>query len=121
MLLKDIVALLNAKTLNLYDASHLNREIIYISSTDLMSDALAMVCTTPSQTLLLTGLCNAQSLRTAEMMDIQTIIYCRDKALSEENCELADDMEINIFSTPYSMFDAIGLLYTNGLKTATKL
>jgi len=96
------------------------REYFYVSCTDLMSDALAMICTNPAQTVLLTGLANGQALRTAEMMDINVIILCRNKTLGEENVDLAQSMEMNVYSTALPMFDAVGILFKEGLKTATR-
>jgi hypothetical protein len=120
MKLHAIIELLQAKPTTIHDSYILQREYHYVFCTDLMSDALAMIVTNCNQTLLITGLANAQSLRTAEMMDIQTIVYCRNKHLSEDNIDLAASMELNIFSTPLSMFDSGGILYKEGLKTAIR-
>jgi len=120
MKLQEIVDFLEAKPLCLHNPGLLNREYYYVSVTDLMSDALAMIVTPPGQTILVTGLANGQSLRTAEMMDIMAVIYVRNKALSEENIELAESMELNTFTTALPMFDAVGILYREGLKTATR-
>lgn len=120
MKLQNIIDFIEAKPLELYDPRLLQREYYYVSCTDLMSDALAMIVTPPGQTILVTGLANGQSLRTAEMMDIMAIIYCRNKSLSKENIELAASMQINTFTTPLPMFDVIGILYREGLKTATR-
>jgi exonuclease I len=120
MKLHAIIELLQAKPITIHDSYMYQREYHYVFCTDLMSDALAMIVTNCNQTLLITGLANAQSLRTAEMMDIQTIVYCRNKHLSEDNIDLAASMELNIFFTPLSMFDAGGILYKEGLKTAIR-
>jgi len=120
MKLHEMIQLLQAKPITLFDSYILQRDYYYVFCTDLMSDALAMIVTNCNQTLLITGLANAQSLRTAEMMDIQTIVYCRNKRLSEDNIDLAASMELNIFTTPLSMFEAGGVLYKEGLKTAIK-
>lgn len=120
MKLQALLGLLQATPLTIDDPYIAFREHYYVSCTDLMSDALTMICTNPAQTVLLTGLANGQALRTAEMMDINVIILCRNKVLSEENIDLAQSMEMNVFSTPLPMFDAVGLLYQSGLKTATR-
>lgn len=120
MKLSQVLQSLNAKTMWVHDPRILDREYTCVSATDLMSDALAMVKSDTNHTLLLTGLQNAQSLRTAEMLDIQTIIYVRSKELPPEDLQLAKEMEMNVFSTGYSMYEACGVLYMEGLATATK-
>jgi len=120
MKLQAMLGLINATPITIDDPYIVFREHYYVSCTDLMSDALAMICTNPAQTVLLTGLANGQALRTAEMMDINVIILCRNKTLGEENIELATSMEMNVFTTPLPMFDAVGILYKEGLKTATR-
>lgn len=54
----------------------LNREVFTACGSDMMSDVLAHV---DDQTVLITGLCNPQVLRTAEMMDIVCVIMVRGK------------------------------------------
>lgn len=120
MKLQAMLELINATPITIDDPYIAYREHYYVSCTDLMSDALAMICTNPAQTVLLTGLANGQALRTAEMMDINVIILCRNKTLGDENIELATSMEMNVFTTPLPMFDAVGILYKEGLKTATR-
>lgn len=118
MELKSLTLKLNAETLILGHPRTLDHEYCYVFAADLMSDALAMVNSDCKRTLLVTGLQNAQSLRTAEMLDIDTIIYVRNKHLTPEDLELAKDMEINVFSTPKTMYEACGILYELGLRSA---
>jgi hypothetical protein len=118
--LKDICALLKADAILISDDSALSREFKWISATDLMSEALAHMHSEPPNTLLITGLVHAQSLRTAEMLDIEVLIYVYGKKLNEVDFELAKSMGKNVFVTPYSMYDACGILYQNGLMTAMR-
>lgn len=120
MKLRDLLDFVEAKPIAVPDPELFEREIHFVSCTDLMSDALAMIVTPCGQTVLVTGLANGSALRTAEMMDIQNIIFCRNKTLNEENIELASSMLINAFTTQLPMFDVIGILYREGLKTATR-
>ena len=53
-----------------------------------MSDVLAF---SKDAAILLTGLCNPQSVRTAEMMDVKCLLYVRDKRPTMEMIELADE------------------------------
>lgn len=120
MKLREVLSFIEAEPLTLPDPILMDRDIQFVSATDLMSDALAMIVTPAGQTILVTGLANGSALRTAEMMDIQNVVYCRNKKLSEDNLELAHSMGINAFTSPLPMFDVIGILYREGLKTATR-
>ncbi len=65
--------------------------------------------------LLLTGLTNVQSVRTAEIIDAKAIIYVRGKKPQEGGIELAKEKGIPILSTKHMMYTACGLLYSAGL------
>ncbi|MDD2591727.1 MAG: hypothetical protein PHP11_02025 [Erysipelotrichaceae bacterium] len=120
MILRDILRVLNANHIYIDDQTILDRDFICVSVTDLMSDALAMVCSAGEHTFLLTGLVNAQSIRTAEMLDINTIIYVRDKVPQQDDLNVGIELKMNLFTTSLSMYEASGLLYESGLKTATR-
>ncbi len=114
MKVKEIVAALTAEPLSLQQ--DLEKEYYHVFATDLMSDALAMIQGNNDVTLMLTGLANAQSLRTAEMLDVKLIILVRSKTVPEELLDLANDMGIALYTTSHSMYEACGRLYTSGLK-----
>jgi len=80
---------------------------------DLMSDVLTLE---DHDILLITGLANPQTIRTAEMADISLIIIVRGKEVTEEMKELAIQNEITVLSSPFSMFKVCGMLYEHGLK-----
>ena len=82
-------------------------EINYGFSSDLMSDALALIQQYSEETVLITGLCNSQSIRTADMLDIHTILIVRGKKYNEEEIALAKEMKINVMTTPLTMFERI--------------
>ncbi|MDD2584061.1 MAG: DRTGG domain-containing protein [Bacteroidales bacterium] len=90
----------------------LNEEVTHAFSSDLMSDVLTLK---RDNFLLITGLSNAQSIRTAEMSDAPYILLCRGKTVSKEMIELANENNIAIISSPFSMFKCSGLLYNAGL------
>ena len=79
---------------------------------DLMSDVLAYV---KDQAVLLTGLVNSQVIRTAVMMDMLCIVFVRSKEPTEEMIKLASESGIVILTTDKRLYEACGLLYTNGL------
>jgi len=120
MILRDILDVLQAKEIYVNDQEIYDKDFAFVSVTDLMSDALALVCSLGEFTFLLTGLVNAQSIRTAEMLDINTIIYVRNKTPMGDDLAIGVDMKMNLFTTSLSMYEACGKLYETGLKTATK-
>ena len=83
---------------------------------DMMSDVLAFV---KDQAVLLTGLCNPQVIRTAEMMDIICIVFVRGKMPDESMILMAKEREIALLTSGHRMFSACGLLYENGLRGGT--
>ena len=66
--------------------------------------------------LLLTGLSNSQSVRTANIIDAKAIIYVRGKKPDQEGIELARAKNIPLLSTQFMMYTACGLLFSHGLK-----
>ena len=110
MVVKDLIDILKAKVILPGD---LDAEVHTACGCDMMSDVLAFV---KDQAVLLTGLCNPQVVRTAEMMDMLCIIFVRGKEPNEDIINLARTRDITLMSTPYRMFTACGLLYSNGLR-----
>ncbi len=90
----------------------LDREILSACAADLMSDVLAYVKT---EALLLTGLTNTQVIHTADMMDINCIVFVRGKMPSAELIEYGRKHGMILLSTPHKMYYASGLLYSAGL------
>jgi len=79
---------------------------------DMMSDVLAYV---KDQAVLMTGLVNSQVIRTAEMMDMNCVVFVRSKLPTEEMIELAKESGIVLMATKKRMYEACGILYSNGL------
>ena len=79
---------------------------------DMMSDVLAFV---KDQAVLLTGLMNTQVVRTAEMMDMRCVVFVRDKKPTPEIVELAEESGIVVMASPKRLYEACGILYSNGL------
>lgn len=89
------------------------REVQYGFASDLMSDVLTV---TADGVLLITGLSNAQTVRTAVMSDIHAILICRNKRVTAEMQALAEEQDVVLLSTAYSVFRAVAELYNGGLK-----
>ena len=84
MTINAIKDLLEAQVL--CGGDHLEKDVHSACGSDMMSDVLAYV---KNQAVLLTGLVNAQVIRTAEMMDMVCIVFVRSKQPSAEMIELA--------------------------------
>ncbi|MCK4720085.1 hypothetical protein KAU08_05480 [bacterium] len=88
-------------------------EIESVMPSDMMSDVLAFA---QPEALLITGLVNSQSVRTADFADAILIVYVRGKKPSEQTIELAKELNISVMATGMGMFEACGILYEGGLK-----
>lgn len=93
----------------------LERDVVSGFGADLMSDVLFY---DTAQGLLITGLINPQTVRTAEMADIAAILMVRGKMPLPETRELAEKLNIPILGTASTMYETCGRLYKAGLPTA---
>lgn len=96
----------------LTQSTDLSREVKGGCGADLMSDVLASI---QPDAVLLTGLCNPQVVRTAQMSDIAAIIFVRGKRPPKETIQLADEEGIPLITSPFGMFELSGRLYLAGL------
>ena len=110
MKLSEVINLINGTIIN--NSVDLEWEIKGGCGADLMSDVLAAI---QPDAVLLTGLCNPQVVRTAQMADVRAIILVRGKQPPRETIDLAKQENIPIISSPYGMFEICGRLYQAGL------
>ena len=110
MTIKEIAEKINGRVV--CGEERLSEVIEYAFSSDLMSDVLTL---DSENILLVTGLANPQSIRTAEMADIHFILLVRNKKASDEMICLAEENHITIMETPFSLFKTSGILYQAGL------
>ncbi|EDP18666.1 hypothetical protein CLOBOL_01028 [Enterocloster bolteae ATCC BAA-613] len=110
MTVKDVRDVLGARVLA--GEEFLDREVKSACGSDMMSDVLAF---SKDHSVLLTGLCNPQVIRTAEMLDIVCIIFVRGKKPDESMLEMARDRGLVVMETGHRMFSACGMLYQAGL------
>jgi predicted transcriptional regulator len=110
MTLSDVQRILEAEVV--VGKHLLHREVSVGCGSDLMSDVLAFI--KPSA-LLLTGLTNQQAVRTAEMQDVVAICFVRGKKPLNDTVRLAQDKDIPLLATRFTMFEACGRLYAGGL------
>ena len=111
MKISEIVALVEGMVV--CGEKHLDEEIDFAFASDLMSDVLTLRTT---DFLLITGLANTQALRTAEMSDLKFILFARGKEVTQDMLDLANDNDIMLISTRFSVFKTSGILYGAGLK-----
>jgi formate dehydrogenase assembly factor FdhD len=64
-----------------------------------------------------TGLVTNQALRTAEILDLETIIFVRGKNPTQSVIDLADEIGITLIGTQLTMYKTSGLLYMNDVKS----
>jgi predicted transcriptional regulator len=110
MKLAEIISLIDGTVFNSH--SNLNIEIKGGCGADLMSDVLASV---QPDAILLTGLCNPQVVRTAQMADVRAIIFVRGKQPNKDTIQLAEQEELPLISSPFGMFELCGRLFRAGL------
>ena len=115
MTAREIKEILNARRIAIVDEEKMDKDYSHAFASDLMSDVLAMVQKDSEKTVLITGLCNAQAIRTAEMLDMDFIVFARGKRVDENVVELSEESNINIVGTSLSMYEACGKLYAKGL------
>ena len=111
MKLKEISELLNAKVL--CGQERLDEEHETAFASDLMSDVLTLGDYNP---VILTGLCNMQTIRTCEMGNLDIIVLVRRKKATEEMIEEAEDEGMVVMESDFSMFKACGLLFNAGMQ-----
>ena len=107
MTLRELANLLEAEVIS--GEQHLDEEFECAGASDLMSDVLAFG---EPGIVLLTGLANAQSIRTADVIEAKAIVYVRGKKPNKEGVILAKKRNIPILSTRFFMYKACGLLYS---------
>ena len=84
MKIKEIASLLGGQITGAPADEHY--EVYKAFASDLMSDVLRFPM---DETVLITGLCNTQTLRTSEMADLRVVILGRAKEPDEDMLRLA--------------------------------
>jgi len=111
MKVREVVQTLEARLLTGEELMDL--DVKSACGADLMSDVMAFV---KDGAILLTGLVNPQSIRTAELMDIRVIVFVRGKVPPVDMVEEARRNSMAVMSTKYSMFLSCGRLYEAGIR-----
>ncbi|MBN1117703.1 MAG: hypothetical protein JXA77_10890 [Bacteroidales bacterium] len=110
MNIQEIINLVDGESICLSGDSDF--EVKRAFASDLMSDVLTL---NTEGLLLITGLANMQTIRTAEMAEIKNILFVRNKKPGKEMIELAREEGMNLFLCKKSMFSTCGILHQAGL------
>ena len=110
MKLSEVTEILEAEVI--VGAENLDREIKMACASDLMSDVLTF---THKESILLTGLVNPQSVRTAEVSDIVAICFVRGKRPLDETMELGREKGIVLLATDFLLYESCGRLFLAGV------
>lgn len=102
----ELITIIDGRLLN--DTADLSREVSGCGAADLMSDVLAWL---QPEAVLLTGLCNPQVVRTAQMADIAAVVLVRGKNPPQETVDLANAEGIPLIASPHGMYEVCGRLY----------
>jgi predicted transcriptional regulator len=108
--LEDVLTIIDGKVIS--QNIDLGVQVEMACGADLMSDVLAF---THAGTLLLTGLTNPQVVRTADMAGVQAIVFVRGKLPPPETVALAEQRNIPLLASRYTMYETCGRLYKTGL------
>jgi len=119
MQLDQLKEILNCEVFN-PEVCKQGKNIQYAFCADLMSDALMLVRRAVDEAgemgLLITGLATNQSVRTAEMLDIDIVVLVRGKQPTQAMIDLATDSDILLLGSNLGMYSSSGKLFTAGLK-----
>lgn len=112
MKLEDILRLVNGKVKGGRITNE--PEVEHVFASDLMSDVLTIK--NANRLMLITGLCNLQTIRTCEMAEVKAVLFVRGKKVTEDMVELAEENDMLLMETEYSLFRTSGILYQAGLQ-----
>lgn len=115
MHLTQIKDLLNAEYLT--DAIALDGDIETVHASDLISEVLASC---GRGALWMTSLLDAQIVNTAELFDLACVVFVGSRRPHQSIIDAALEDEIPVMVTKLSMFEACGLLYEQGMKSANR-
>lgn len=109
----DIVQLVNGALL-------CGQPMAYHRAVYFASDRMSEVLTKDHHSMILvTGLCNIQTIRTAEMAEIGHIVFTNNCKPDSNMLALAKNEGITLISTMKTTFEVCKILHTEGFKPAS--
>ena len=113
MKLAEVQNILEAQLVwNVECAEFGERKVSSCHASDLISDILSF---RGPGSLLLTGLTNAQVVRTADILDFVAVCFVRGKKPQPETIALAEKEDMPLFVAPLSMYESCARLAAKGL------
>lgn len=110
MKISDVASLLACDTI--CGEENMDKLLSCACGADLMSDVLAFA---KEGCVLLTGMVNHHVVRTAEMLDVICIVFVRGKKPADDVSDLAQKCGITLLACKQTLYEACGILYTQGL------
>ncbi len=110
VVIRELVDILKAKVL--CGNELLNNRVQVGCTSDLMSDILTLDL---EDILLVTGLTNLQTIRTAEFADVSCVVIVRNKKATQDMISLASESDIVLLECRYSAYKASYLVCEAGL------
>lgn len=104
------IAILNGEVLT--SPVRMDMEMTAGFGADLVSD---MVAAAKPGALMLTGLCNLQTIHTAGILDVAAVVFVSGKRPLDDVLAAAQRDDLPLICTTFSMFEACGRLYQAGL------
>ena len=101
--IEEVIQLLKCEVLNLGKENY----VTGVVASGLMSDVLT---TEKEEFLLLTGLTTPQSVRTADMVMANAILFAMGKSVPDDTIELSKELGITLLITAYHQYEACVLL-----------
>jgi predicted transcriptional regulator len=111
MKIDEIIKIIDGKVICGQD--QLGKDIEHAFSSDLLSDVLTI---NKTGIMLITGVANLQTIRTAEIAEISCLLLVRNKKANKEMIALARDNGLVLIESAGSMFGTGGKLYLAGIK-----
>lgn len=116
MNVKNIADALEAKLI--CGEQNMDKRVGSACGADLMSDVLSFA---KEDSVLLTGMVNTHVIRTAEMLDVVCIVFVRGKKPPADVCTLAEQTGTVILTCQQTLYEACGILYSQGLPPCGKV
>jgi len=116
MILREAIELLNADA-HYAKSDQMEAVIKTARASDLMSEVLPEDAVPD---ILITGLCNAQVIRTASDFGVKAVIFVRGKSCSTKMIDLAMEENMVVMSTHNSLYATCGKLYDRGVRGVTE-
>ena len=119
MRLSEIIKMYDCRVYN--EDLFIDKDVNFAFCSDLMSDALVIMNSVKDDrildhAILITGLATQQSIRTAEMLDVNVVLLVRGKIPSDKVIQLALESHIILISTDHTMFNISGMMYQKGIR-----